>query len=99
MLGADVGIDAEHAVWSEWLSLYLDHCRHELSRAQLSELATALRRGVNNTAALSSLVSEPTASKARGLVDFLVSAEESSLRAELLQDAIDRLERAARTRT
>jgi hypothetical protein len=88
----------DEAVWDEWLSLYLDHCRHELTRHQLAELATALQHGVSSTAMLPMMVSEGTASKARWLVDFLVSPEAPELRAVLQREAIKRLRRAARSR-
>jgi hypothetical protein len=85
----------DEAVWSEWLSLYVEHCRHALTGRQQAELAAALRRGVSSTAALSTMVSEETAAKARWLVDFLVTPEAPELRAHLVREAIDRLGHAA----
>jgi len=84
-------------IWSEWLSLYLDHCRRELDGSELSDLADALEAGVtaDGTIELDSLVSDHIADVARPLVDFVTTAESSQSRAALSHEAANRLRSAA----
>lgn len=78
---------------SEWLSLYLTHCRRELSRHELTELARALERGVDyvTRAEFSSRVAARVATVAQPLVDFIANAPSSAGRASLAREASARL--------
>src|SRR5690348_5853333 len=89
--------EGNERIWSEWLSLYLEHCRRELGGRELSELANALERGVTRYDAieLDSLVSGRVATVARPLVDFIANAESARRRAELSEEAATRLRSAA----
>jgi hypothetical protein len=85
--------EGNERIWSEWLSLYLEHCRRELGARELSELADALELGVTryDTMELDAVVSERVASVARPLVDFIANAENARSRAALSEEAATRL--------
>jgi hypothetical protein len=88
-------VPADHAgddaLWAEWLSMYLEHCRRKLTAAQLAELVDALPRVVTGGVRLETIVSERTAAEGRWLVDFLARVEDQRLRAALLAEAVARL--------
>ena len=89
--------EGNERLWSEWLSLYLEHCRRELGGRELSELADALELGVTRYDAieLDSVVSEHVACVARPLVDFIANAGSARSRAALSEEAARRLRSAA----
>jgi hypothetical protein len=87
----------ESAIWREWLSLYLDHCRRKLSPRELADLAAALRRGALDSATLGRAVGEQAAREVRGLGDFLGSVADARRRQALVADAVVQLRRAAPT--
>ena len=87
----------DERLWSDWLRLYLDHCRERLSARELTELADALQSGVNG-AELSQKVSMRTAAEGRPLVDFVASSSDVEIRGALLREAVARLHAAARSR-
>jgi hypothetical protein len=84
------------AVWGEWLSLYLEHCRQSLEGEQLAELAAALEAGTRDRGRLALLVGERTAAEGRWLVDFLGTIEHASIREGLVADAVARLRAMSR---
>ena len=88
--------EGNERIWSEWLSLYLEHCRRELDGRELSELADALELGVTRYDAieLDAVVTERVASVARPLVDFIANAETGRSRAALAGEAATRLRSA-----
>jgi hypothetical protein len=85
-------------VWSEWLALYVEHCRRELGERELSELADALELGVavDGEVELDSLVAEHAAGAARPLIDFIASAESAQSRTALSDEAAARLRATSR---
>jgi len=76
-------------IWSDWLALYVDRCRSELSRRELAELAQALEQG--GDAELARRVTTHVASVSRPLVEFILTAPDSELGAALLRQAVLRL--------
>jgi hypothetical protein len=62
----------DERLWSDWLRLYLDHCRERLSARELTELADALQSGVSGVE-LSQKVSMRTAAEERRLIDFVAA--------------------------
>jgi hypothetical protein len=87
-------------VWSEWLALYVEHCRRELDARELAQVADALELGVavDGEIELDSLVAESVVGVARPLVDFIVSAESARSRARLSDEAATRLRAPAQAR-
>jgi len=88
-------------LWSEWLSRYLAHCRHELNARELTQLANALdqRAGTDGLIGLDGLVADRVASVARPLADFIATAPSSSMRMALARESAVRLRAAARSRS
>jgi len=82
----------DRRIWQEWLTLYLDHCRRELSPAELAELAQALEQGADG--AFAAQVTTRVATVSRPLVDFIATAP-SPLATELVQNAVLRLRACA----
>ena len=76
-------------IWSDWLALYLDRCRRELSDRELGELAQALEEGGENELALRA--TERVATVSQPLVDFILTAPNSELGAALIRQAVVRL--------
>ena len=76
-------------IWSDWLALYVDRCRSELSGRELAELAEALEQG--GDAELARRVTTHVASVSRPLVEFILTAPDSELGAALLRQAVLRL--------
>jgi hypothetical protein len=85
-------------VWSDWLSLYVEHCRRELSERQLAELANALERGVaaGGLCDLSPPVTERVATVAGPLVAFLAGAPTSAVRDVMAREGAARLHATTR---
>ena len=87
-------------VWSEWLALYVEHCRQELDERELFALADALELdvAVDGEIELDSLASEHVAGVARPLIDFIASADLPESRAVLSDEAATRLRSPSRAR-
>jgi hypothetical protein len=92
--------EGNERVWSEWLVLYVEHCRRELGEHELSKLADALELGVavDGEVELDSLVAERVTIIARPLIDFIAIADDPRSRTALSDEAATRLRAPARAR-
>jgi hypothetical protein len=83
----------DERIWSEWLALYVERWRRDLSGLELAELAQALEQGVETELPLR--VTERVATVSRPLVEFILTAPNSELGAALLRESVLRLRATA----